>query len=165
MRPTSGEYINDGNSIPQLNDRDLAHFRNERIGFVLQDYGLLQDRNVLENVCMPMMFSRIKWGQIEKKAITILEKVGIGHLKARRINQLSGGQCQLVAVARAIVMQPPLILADEPTGSLDSDSAKHLMEIFSNLNKQGQTIIMVTHNMDLCKWCSRNIKIVDGMIE
>ncbi|MBQ3279910.1 MAG: ATP-binding cassette domain-containing protein [Clostridia bacterium] len=95
----------------------------------------------------------------------MLEKVGIGHLKARRINQLSGGQCQLVAVARAIVMQPPLILADEPTGSLDSDSAKHLMEIFSNLNKQGQTIIMVTHNMDLCKWCSRNIKISDGMIE
>ncbi len=164
LRPTGGTYFFDGNAVSSFRDRELASFRNRKVGYVLQDYGLLRDRNVLENVCLPMMFSRTRWGSMQARALKVLKELNIEQLKARRVNQLSGGQSQLVAVARAIVMRPQVILADEPTGALDSNTAAHLMEILQKLNREGITVVVVTHNEEISKRCKRIIRIRDGQL-
>lgn len=164
IRPTSGRYTFDGIEVQSMSDGELARFRNRQVGYVLQDYGLLRDRNVIENVCLPMMFSGIKWKDIEGRAMEVLTELHIDHLKTRRVNQLSGGQCQLVAVARALTMRAPLILADEPTGSLDSNTAEQLMDVFRRLNETGITILMVTHNETISKQCKQVVRISDGRL-
>ena len=160
LRPTGGTYFFDGMDVSAMKDGQLSRFRNQKVGYVLQDYGLLRDRNVVENVCLPMMFSHMKWHDIENRAMELLTE----HLKARRVNQLSGGQSQLVAVARALAMNPPVILADEPTGSLDSNTSAHLMESLIKLNNAGVTILMVTHNEEISKQCKRIVRIRDGQL-
>lgn len=164
IRPTGGDYFFDGMNVRAMKDSQLARFRNQRIGYVLQDYGLLRDRNVLENVCLPMMFSHMKWHAVENRAMELLTELHIDHLKTRRVNQLSGGQSQLVAVARALAMNPPVILADEPTGSLDSNTSAHLMESLIKLNNAGTTILMVTHNEEISRQCKRIVRIRDGRL-
>ncbi len=164
IRPTGGDYFFDGMNVRAMKDRQLARFRNQKIGYVLQDYGLLRDRNVLENVCLPMMFSHMKWHAVENRAMELLTELHIDHLKTRRVNQLSGGQSQLVAVARALAMNPPVILADEPTGSLDSNTSAHLMESLIKLNNAGTTILIVTHNEEISRQCKRIVRIRDGRL-
>ncbi len=164
LRPTGGTYFFDGMDVSAMKDSQLSRFRNQKVGYVLQDYGLLRDRNVVENVCLPMMFSHMKWHDIESRAMKLLTELHIDHLKARRVNQLSGGQSQLVAVARALAMNPPVILADEPTGSLDSNTSAHLMESLIKLNNAGVTILMVTHNEEISKQCKRIVRIRDGQL-
>lgn len=164
LRPTGGTYFFDGMDVSAMKDGQLSRFRNQKVGYVLQDYGLLRDRNVVENVCLPMMFSHMKWHDIENRAMELLTELHIDHLKARRVNQLSGGQSQLVAVARALAMNPPVILADEPTGSLDSNTSAHLMESLIKLNNAGVTILMVTHNEEISKQCKRIVRIRDGQL-
>lgn len=164
LRPTGGTYFFDGMDVSAMKDSQLSRFRNQKVGYVLQDYGLLRDRNVVENVCLPMMFSHMKWHDIESRAMELLTELQIDHLKARRVNQLSGGQSQLVAVARALAMNPPVILADEPTGSLDSNTSAHLMESLLKLNNAGVTILMVTHNEEISKQCKRIVRIRDGQL-
>lgn len=164
IRPTGGNYFFDGMNVRAMKDRQLARFRNQKIGYVLQDYGLLRDRNVLENVCLPMMFSHMKWHAVENRAMELLTELHIDHLKTRRVNQLSGGQSQLVAVARALAMNPPVILADEPTGSLDSNTSAHLMESLIKLNNAGTTILIVTHNEEISRQCKRIVRIRDGRL-
>lgn len=164
IRPTGGDYFFDGMNVRAMKDSQLARFRNQKIGYVLQDYGLLRDRNVLENVCLPMMFSHMKWHAVENRAMELLTELHIDHLKTRRVNQLSGGQSQLVAVARALAMNPPVILADEPTGSLDSNTSAHLMESLIKLNNAGTTILMVTHNEEISRKCKRIVRIRDGRL-
>ena len=164
IRPTGGDYFFDGMNVRAMKDSQLARFRNQKIGYVLQDYGLLRDRNVLENVCLPMMFSHMKWHAVENRAMELLTELHIDHLKTRRVNQLSGGQSQLVAVARALAMNPPVILADEPTGSLDSNTSAHLMESLIKLNNAGTTILMVTHNEEISRQCKRIVRIRDGRL-
>lgn len=164
IRPTGGDYFFDGMNVRAMKDRQLARFRNQKIGYVLQDYGLLRDRNVLENVCLPMMFSHMKWHAVENRAMELLTELHIDHLKTRRVNQLSGGQNQLVAVARALAMNPPVILADEPTGSLDSNTSAHLMESLIKLNNAGTTILIVTHNEEISRQCKRIVRIRDGRL-
>lgn len=164
IRPTDGAYFFDGMNVRAMKDRQLARFRNQKIGYVLQDYGLLRDRNVLENVCLPMMFSHMKWHAVENRAMELLTELHIDHLKTRRVNQLSGGQSQLVAVARALAMNPPVILADEPTGSLDSNTSAHLMESLIKLNNAGTTILIVTHNEEISRQCKRIVRIRDGRL-
>lgn len=164
IRPTDGAYFFDGMNVRAMKDSQLARFRNQKIGYVLQDYGLLRDRNVLENVCLPMMFSHMKWHAVENRAMELLTELHIDHLKTRRVNQLSGGQSQLVAVARALAMNPPVILADEPTGSLDSNTSAHLMESLIKLNNAGTTILIVTHNEEISRQCKRIVRIRDGRL-
>lgn len=164
IRPTGGDYFFDGMNVRGMKDSQLARFRNQKIGYVLQDYGLLRDRNVLENVCLPMMFSHMKWHAVENRAMELLTELHIDHLKTRRVNQLSGGQSQLVAVARALAMNPPVILADEPTGSLDSNTSAHLMESLIKLNNAGTTILIVTHNEEISRQCKRIVRIRDGRL-
>lgn len=164
IRPTGGDYFFDGMNVRGMKDRQLARFRNQKIGYVLQDYGLLRDRNVLENVCLPMMFSHMKWHAVENRAMELLTELHIDHLKTRRVNQLSGGQSQLVAVARALAMNPPVILADEPTGSLDSNTSAHLMESLIKLNNAGTTILIVTHNEEISRQCKRIVRIRGGRL-
>ena len=164
IRPTDRAYFVDDIHVRAMKDSQLARFRNQKIGYVLQDYGLLRDRNVLENVCLPMMFSHMKWHAVENRAMELLTELHIDHLKTRRVNQLSGGQSQLVAVARALAMNPPVILADEPTGSLDSNTSAHLMESLIKLNNAGTTILIVTHNEEISRQCKRIVRIRDGRL-
>ncbi len=164
LRPQQGECVVEGQPLTGINARQLAAFRNQKIGFVLQDFGLIPNETVLSNVMTPMLFSKVSVTGMEKRAMRALELMQIDSLAKRKVHQLSGGQSQRVAIARAIVMEPKVILADEPTGALDSDTARHLMEVFLMLNAQGKTILMVTHNTGLCSWCKHTIAIVDGRI-
>jgi len=164
LRSTEGQYTFRTNEVTLYNNKQLASFRNKNIGFVLQDFGLLGERSALENVCIPMLFSDIRWNKIEKLALNSLKSLQIDHLYNRKINQLSGGQSQRVAIARALVMAPPLILADEPTGALDTETAKRLMALFHILNEKGSTIIMVTHNREMSEMCKKVVLINDGKI-
>lgn len=164
LKPQQGSCIVDGNNLMTMNGRKLAAFRNSNVGFVLQDFGLLRNATVMDNVLTPLLFSKDKFFRMEKRAIDALKMLQIEKLAQRKVHQLSGGQCQRVAIARAIITNPSVLLADEPTGALDSDTAQQLMDVLQFLNQQGKTILMVTHNTNLCKWCSRTISITDGMI-
>lgn len=164
-RPTSGEFIFDNKNIINFSDEELALFRNEKIGFVFQAFFLLSSITVLENAKLPLLYSKIdekKWNEL---ALNALEEVGLSHRISHFPTQLSGGEKQRVAIARALVNNPSIILADEPTGNLDSKSAMQIIKIIKRLNDQGKTIIVVTHESYLANITKRIIRLRDGQIE
>ena len=162
--PTEGEYLLDGENVGHLPDKKRAAIRNKQIGFVLQDFGLLMDRSAEENIIVPLLFSKEPIGKSKKRIRPIMEQLGIEHLAKRRITELSGGQAQRVAIARAMVNNPKVILADEPTGALDSKTAEDVVDVFRTLNNSGTTIIVVTHNKSVADKCDTLYTIKDGLI-
>lgn len=162
--PTSGQLIIDGIDIYALSSERLADFRHEYVGFVFQQYQLIPYLTALENVMLPLAITSRPGKEQREMAQTVLNKVGLGAKSLRLPNQLSGGEQNRVAIARAIVNQPAIIFADEPTGSLDSKTARELLELFQTLNSDGLTIIMVTHNKENLEWVSRAVYIRDGVI-
>ena len=161
-RPTSGSYRFKGTDVTRLKDRELTHIRNKEIGFVFQNFNLLWDENALQNVMLPLIYN----GASDKRAraATALEDVGLGERMAHRPGELSGGEQQRVAIARALVKKPSIILADEPTGNLDSESGEHILQIFEQLNRNGMTIVIVTHEPSLAQRASRLLRFRDGML-
>lgn len=164
--PTSGRILIDGADINGLSEEDLAYIRNKKIGFVFQQFNLLPKLNALENVMTPLLYTG-DVGVAERKlrAQEALEKVGLKDRMKHRPNELSGGQKQRVAIARALVTQPSLILADEPTGALDTKTGIQIMDLFKELNSEGHTIVIVTHNDEIGTSCPRLVRIRDGKIE
>lgn len=162
--PTKGEYILDGEEVSKLTDDALADIRNRRIGFVFQAFNLLPRRTALQNVILPMAYGGIPKAEREEKAKKYLAMVGLEDRMDHTSNQLSGGQMQRVAIARSLVMNPAILLADEPTGNIASTQAAEIMEIFQKLNDEGHTIIMITHELDIAEYAKRIIHIKDGKI-
>lgn len=161
--PTSGTVEVAGTKIGSMSDRELAAFRNKELGFVFQSFHLINSLNVMDNVELPLLYRRVGSGERKRLVQEVLEKVGLSHRLRHFPSQLSGGQCQRVAVARAIIGNPEIILADEPTGNLDSKMGAEVMELLHRLNKEdGRTIVMVTHNEDQAKQTSRTIRFFDG---
>ena len=165
-KQTEGTYLLEGKNVSMMSENELAQIRNKKIGFVLQDFGLIEEETVIENVRVPILFCKDKnlIRNFRNKAEKLLKDLGIENLKDKKVNLLSGGQRQRVAIARALINDPELILADEPTGSLDTNTAQNIMNIFKELNKSGKTIIIVTHNMELAKETQKFVKIKDGLI-
>jgi putative ABC transport system ATP-binding protein len=165
-RPTKGRYLLDGTDVSQLERDQLADIRNEKIGFVFQGFNLLARTSALENVELPMLYvhRRIPGSEQRDRALKALEIVGLAQRADHHPNQLSGGQQQRVAIARALVNQPALLLADEPTGNLDSQTSIEIMGVFQKLNDQGITIVMVTHELDIASYTRRNIIMRDGRV-
>src|SRR5215831_13578223 len=166
-RPTGGRFLLDGTDTSKLNRDALADIRNQKIGFIFQGFNLLSRTSALENVELPMLYSHIHLPGREQKARAkkALELVGLGERADHHPNQLSGGQQQRVAIARALVNQPALLLADEPTGNLDSQTSIEIMGVFQKLNEQGITIVMVTHEHDIARFAKREIVFRDGQIK
>ena len=161
----SGSLKIDGVEVSGLGDSRLAKLRNQKIGFVMQDFSLLEHKSVLMNVMLPLYFNnRYNFREMKKLAMDALKKVGITEQAQKKANQLSGGQKQRVAVARAIINEPSFILADEPTGALDTKTSAKIMELFKNLNDDGKTIIIITHDMNIADFCQRKIEISDGRL-
>lgn len=162
----SGEYILDGEAIRNLSEKKLAYVRNEKIGIVMQDFALVEEYKVIENVLIPLDFSKkhIGWKRKRQLSMEALKMVGIEELSKKSVNKLSGGQKQRVAIARAIVNDPSLIIADEPTGALDSKTSNEIMRVFQMLNDAGKTIIIVTHDDKVASKCERIIRLEDGKI-
>jgi len=163
-KPTSGEYILDGEKVEKLTDDELSDIRNRKIGFVFQAFNLLPRTTTLKNVMIPMIYGGIPKEIRLKIAEKYLKMVGLGDRMQHTSNQISGGQQQRVAIARSLVMNPTLILADEPTGNIASHQAEEIMEIFQKLNDEGRTIVMITHEVDIAKHAKRIIKIKNGKI-
>lgn len=163
--PTKGNYILDGESVLNLNEDQLADIRNRKIGFIFQSYNLLPRTTAMQNVMLPMSYAGIEKEKRQEIAKKYLEMVGLGNRLNHTSNQLSGGQQQRVAIARSLVMNPAILLADEPTGNIASVQAGEIMEIFEKLNNQGHTIIMITHEADIANHAKRIIHIKDGKIE
>ncbi|RUM58701.1 MAG: macrolide ABC transporter ATP-binding protein [Persephonella sp.] len=161
---TSGKYFLNGLDVSSLDDDKLSEIRNEYIGFVFQQFYLIQYLNVLENVLMPTMYSKKRFKNLKERAKSLIEKVGLGDKLDFKPSQLSGGQQQRVAIARALINEPELILADEPTGALDTKTAESIMDIFKSLNREGKTIIIITHDPNIAYQTNRIIKIKDGQI-
>lgn len=164
-RPTRGKVIIDGIDISRLNDNQLAEIRNRKIGFIFQTFNLIPYMSALENVMVPMIAAEISIRDRKIKAMELLSMMGLSQFHKNRPSELSGGQQQRVAIARALTNNPKIILADEPTGNLDSKSAYDIMEILRKLNNEGTTIILVTHNLSLIKYCHRVLFMRDGIIE
>jgi len=162
--PTSGQYILNGKNIENLSDDELSDIRNRHIGFIFQSYNLLPRTTALKNVILPMAYADIPEPQRTETALKFLDLVGLSDRLYHTSNQLSGGQQQRVAIARSLVMNPSILLADEPTGNIASSQAEEIMAIFQQLNKQGHTIIMITHEPDIAKYAKRIIHIRDGKI-
>lgn len=162
--PTSGKYELDGQDSSHLNEKSLAAIRNKKIGFVFQSFNLLPRTGALDNVALPLIYAGVGEKERKEMAKKALESVGLADKLNSHPNQLSGGQQQRVAIARALVTNPELILADEPTGNLDSKSGAEIMHIFHKLNKEGKTIIMITHEDDIAANAKRSIRIKDGEI-
>lgn len=160
----SGEYIIDDTLVKDLSERKYARIRNEKIGMVMQDFALVEDFTALENVLIPLNFSKKKVKGKKEKALAALKAVGMEEYAKKPCNKLSGGQKQRVAIARAIVNEPSMILADEPTGALDTKTSAEVMALFKSLNEQGRTVIIVTHDPKVAEKCDRIIEISDGMI-
>jgi putative ABC transport system ATP-binding protein len=163
-RPTEGEYLLDGEPVQDLDEFELAALRNKKIGFVFQSFNLLPRDNALENVELPMVYAGESRGPRRKKAERALERVGLGDRMDHLPNQLSGGQQQRVSIARAIVNEPLLLLADEPTGALDSTTTKQVMELFVELHRQGMTVVLVTHDPNIAAYAERIVSFSDGVI-
>ena len=163
-RPTQGDYWLDGIATAHLSARELANIRNRKIGFIFQQFHLLPQLTAAENVVLPMIYAGVPAGEREPRAINALQRVGLGDRLANRPNQLSGGQQQRVAIARAIVNQPQLLLADEPTGALDSQMSQEILDIFAELNQQGMTLVIVTHDLDLASKTQHILRLKGGKI-
>lgn len=157
----SGDYFIDDINVKDISNGKKAEIRNEKIGIVMQDFALIEEYTVLENVMVPLLFDKSKKDK-KKTAIKAIESVGIGDLTNKPVNKLSGGQKQRVAIARAIVNDPVFILADEPTGALDSNTSLEIMQVFKDLNKLGKTIIIITHDKDVAQKCDRIVEMKDG---
>lgn len=165
-RPTSGEYLLNGENVSTLSKDELSSIRNKTIGFVFQNFHLLPRTTALENVELPLLYSekKLSWKEIEQQAKEALQIVGLGDRLDHTPSQLSGGQQQRVAIARALVTKPSLLLADEPTGNLDSKTSLEIMELFQKLNQNGLTILMVTHEPDIAAFTQRMVLLRDGLI-
>jgi len=163
--PTSGQVKLNGIDITKLNNKKLSYTRNKEIGFVFQSFNLLKRTTALENVMLPLKYSSTPQREWKKKALEMLKLVGLEDRVNNKSNELSGGQKQRVAIARALVNSPSIILADEPTGNLDSKTGKDIEKLFEELNKQGKTIVLVTHDTELAKIASRKIILKDGVIK
>ncbi|WP_289142017.1 ABC transporter ATP-binding protein [uncultured Brevibacillus sp.] len=163
-RPTSGSYVLDGIEVTRLKDKELAGVRNQKIGFVFQSFNLLPRATSLRNVEIPMLYAGVGMAERKKRATAALQRVGLGPRMGHKPSQLSGGQRQRVAIARALVNQPAIVLADEPTGNLDSRSSMEVMTIFQELHAQGVTILLVTHEADIAQHAERVITFKDGCI-
>ncbi len=163
-RPTVGSYKLDGQEVATLSDDELAVTRNRRIGFVFQNFNLLSRISAADNVALPLVYAGVGRKEREEKAKKILDAVGLGDRAEHQPNELSGGQRQRVAIARALVNDPHIIMADEPTGNLDTKSTKEIMEIFEGLHQEGRTIILVTHEPDIAACASRQLLVRDGLI-
>lgn len=161
-RPTSGEYFLDNQNVAKMNDNQLAGVRNKNIGFVFQSFNLLPRMSALENVELPLLYAGLS--HAKDRAMVALERVGLGSRSHHEPNQMSGGQRQRVAVARALVTNPTMVLADEPTGNLDSKTTVEIMELFHELNNQGVTLLIVTHEPEIAAHCSRSLRMHDGKI-
>lgn len=163
-RPTEGSYLLDGKEVATLNDSELAYTRNKKIGFVFQSFNLLPRLSALDNVILPMIYGNVFKKERKERALHMLESVGLGDRIHHMPTEMSGGQKQRVAIARALVNDPAIIMADEPTGNLDSKSTAEVMEIFSNLYKMGKTVILVTHELDVADYALRHVVLSDGHI-
>lgn len=162
--PTSGSYILDGENVEDLSDDELADIRNRKIGFIFQAFNLLPRISVLQNVMLPLRYAGLPIAKRRETAQKYLEMVGLGHRLTHRSNQISGGQQQRVAIARALVLNPSIVLADEPTGNIASAQAEEIMAIFQDVNKEGHTVIMITHEPDIAHHAKRIIQVKDGKI-
>jgi putative ABC transport system ATP-binding protein len=162
--PTEGHYMLNGRDVAGMDDDELAHVRNREIGFVFQSFHLLPRQSVLQNVMQPLVYRGMPRAERVRRATEALTKVGLGNRLDHRPNQLSGGQRQRVAVARALVGEPSLLLADEPTGNLDSQTSAEIMALFDALHAQGQTVVVVTHEPDIAAHCHRVLRVFDGRI-
>ena len=163
-RPTSGDILIDGVNTLDMNDKDLAYLRNETIGFVFQQYYLLPGLSILDNVMLPLRYQGVPFDERKRRAKEELEKVGLKDRLKHTPNELSGGQKQRVAIARALVTKPKLILADEPTGALDSETGNSVLDLFFAINRDGTTVVVVTHDIDIGAMARRSIHLKDGLI-
>ncbi|WP_166922158.1 ABC transporter ATP-binding protein [Flavobacterium poyangense] len=163
--PTSGNYILNGKDVSQMRDDELAEIRNKEIGFVFQTFNLLPRTTALDNVALPMIYAGHSKSERVARATQVLKQVNLGDRMDHQPNQLSGGQRQRVAIARALVNKPSIILADEPTGNLDSKTSVEIMKLFSDIHEQGNTVILVTHEEDIAAYAHRVIRLRDGLIE
>ena len=162
--PTSGEYILDGQSIPQCNDNQLAEIRNKKIGFVFQSFHLLPRMSAVENVALPLLYAGVSKKERRERAIAALEMVGLGDKWRHKPNELSGGQQQRVSIARALVGEPSVILADEPTGALDSRTGREVLGILQELHAAGHTVVLITHDNSIAVQAQRIIRLEDGRV-
>jgi len=164
-RPTSGEYYLAGESVATRTDKELAVIRGQKIGFVFQNFNLMMKRTIVDNVSMPLIYQGIRETERRERALQMLKVVGLEGYGDRPPSQISGGMQQRVAIARALINNPKIIFADEPTGNLDSTTSDEIMNLFTDLNKKGITIVLVTHEDDVADYAKRMIKIADGQVE
>lgn len=163
--PTSGKYVLNGQDVSKMEDDSLAEVRNKEIGFVFQQFNLMPRLSAWENVGIPLIYAGVSKKEREERAMEMLERVGLGDRADHRPNELSGGQCQRVAVARALINRPSIILADEPTGNLDTKTSEEIMEMFYTIHTSGNTVVLVTHEEDIAEHALRIVRLRDGVIE
>jgi len=163
--PTAGKYVLNGNDVSRMHDNDLAEVRNKEIGFVFQQFNLLPRLTAAENVALPLVYAGVGKKERMERALEVLKKVKLEDRSHHKPNELSGGQCQRVAIARALINKPSIILADEPTGNLDSKTSYEIMDIVGKIHADGNTVILVTHEEDISKFAHRIVRLLDGLIE
>lgn len=163
--PTAGQYVLNGKDVSRMDDDELADVRNTEIGFVFQQFNLLPRLTAWENVALPLIYAGAGKAEREERARAMLDKVGLGDRAHHKPNELSGGQSQRVAIARALINNPSLLLADEPTGNLDTKTSVEIMDLFSKIHEQGNTVVLVTHEEDIANFTNRIIRVRDGVVE